>query len=193
VSHLGIQSAILSHESVTKMPSITLNHRFATVEDIPILLPLINQAYRGHHGQAGWSSEGHLLDGARAEQQELIDTITSPGSYALLGLVDRTIIASMRTEVFDDHAYFSMLAVNPLWQSQGIGRKMFAEIERWCHEEHNIHRFTINVLVQRQDLIDFYQRMGYRDTGKRTPIELIHSPSKPKVEGLIVQGMEKQI
>ena len=41
--------------------------RFATHEDVPAIVGLVESAYRGESSQAGWTTEADLLDGQRTD------------------------------------------------------------------------------------------------------------------------------
>jgi ribosomal protein S18 acetylase RimI-like enzyme len=62
-----------------------------------------------------------------------------------------------------------MFAVRPGWQGRGRGREILAEAERLAREEWGAVTMVMTVLVQRLDLIAWYQRRGYRLTGRIRP------------------------
>jgi len=57
-----------------------------------------------------------------------------------------------------------MLAVEPSWQGRGLGRRMIAAAEEHCRTRGCKH-MDLAVLSLRPELLPFYRRMGYAETG----------------------------
>ena len=55
----------------TETPMGGLRH--ATTADIPAIVTLMNRAYRGEGGEAGWSHEITYIDGSRTSERLLRD------------------------------------------------------------------------------------------------------------------------
>jgi ribosomal protein S18 acetylase RimI-like enzyme len=64
--------------------------------------------------------------------------------------------------------YLSMLAVAPATQARGVGRQLLAHAEGYARQ-HGCQRISISVLSARPELLAWYERHGYRRTGKREP------------------------
>ena len=62
-----------------------------------------------------------------------------------------------------------MVSVSPSLQRAGVGRALLAEAERVISLDWGLPRATMTVIVQRDTLIAWYLRRGYRRTGVITP------------------------
>jgi ribosomal protein S18 acetylase RimI-like enzyme len=87
----------------------------------------------------------------------------------LLAEYDGQLLASCHVEWLDDSAYFGMFAVDPLQQGGGLGKVVLAEAERIARDEWHCRTIHMTVIVQRDELIAWYQRRGYRRTGEHKP------------------------
>jgi GNAT superfamily N-acetyltransferase len=157
-----------------------LTFREATQADVESLVTLIESAYRGESSRGGWTTEADLLEGQRTDSDGVLAVLTTPGSRMLVAERDRPagegrgreIVACCQLEqrgpVGDTVGYFGMFAVRPGQQGAGVGRQVLAEAERrargWGASE-----MHMTVIVQRTDLIAYYERRGYRRTGEISP------------------------
>ncbi len=62
-----------------------------------------------------------------------------------------------------------MLTVKPTAQSAGLGRQMLEASERWAIDHWASRSMQLTVVVQRVELIAWYERHGYTRTGQRKP------------------------
>ena len=139
---------------------------FASQQDAEQLADLINSAYRGETSQLGWTSEADLLAGARTSSQEICQTLTKPDNFILIAKNDiGLIIASISIERQHDYAYLSQLAVNPSLQAQGIGKTLLQNAETFAAKNWPVIGCKMSVISCRSELIAFYQRRGYQQTG----------------------------
>lgn len=53
----------------------------ALLEDIPALTTLINSAYRGETSKKGWTTEAHLLEGKRTNEEEMTEILQDSKIY----------------------------------------------------------------------------------------------------------------
>jgi len=143
--------------------------RAATAADIPAVVALVESAYRGESGLRGWTTETHLLDGQRTDAQDVGEAITRPDSLVLLAEFDGTLVSCCHLEKQDGAAYFGMFAVDPSRQTGGIGKQVIAEAERVARARWGVDRMRMTVIVQREELIAFYERRGYVRTGQSKP------------------------
>jgi ribosomal protein S18 acetylase RimI-like enzyme len=65
--------------------------------------------------------------------------------------------------------YIGMFAVQPGGQGKGVGRALLAEVERVSRDELGRREARMTVLVQRTELIAWYERRGYQRTGEHEP------------------------
>ena len=65
--------------------------------------------------------------------------------------------------------YLGLLTVSPTLQSGGIGRQLLDAAEEWASEHWASQSVHMTVIVQRVELIAWYERSGYVRTGERKP------------------------
>jgi ribosomal protein S18 acetylase RimI-like enzyme len=66
-------------------------------------------------------------------------------------------------------SHIGMFAVRPALQGSGVGRQLLAEAERVARAEQDALRIKMTVIEQRRELIAWYERRGYRETGATEP------------------------
>jgi ribosomal protein S18 acetylase RimI-like enzyme len=143
--------------------------RDADASDADALLALIESAYRGDASRVGWTTEADLLEGPRIEAEGLLDVIDTPGSRLLVVERDGVLVACCQLQRRDDNAHFGMFAVRPTLQGAGLGKVIIAEAERIARESWGAREMQLTVISLRGDLIGWYERRGYRRTGRTTP------------------------
>lgn len=149
--------------------------RKATAADTDAIVALVNSAYRGESSRKGWTTEADLLDGARTEIADIIKLISTEGSIILLaeqnGVAGLQLLGSVHLErtIDDDKtcaAFLGMFAVDPVQQAGGIGKQMIAEAEVLVQQEWGAQKMLMDVIPIRSELIAFYERRGFKRTGK---------------------------
>lgn len=138
----------------------------ATLQDIPALNILINSAYRGETSKKGWTTEANILEGKRTNEEELTETILNPKNTILKYTENGEIIGSVLFVEKEHQLYLGMLTVSPELQNSGIGKKMLAEAENHA-KILGLSSIIMTVISVREELIAWYKRHGYIDTGKR--------------------------
>ncbi|MFE1753573.1 GNAT family N-acetyltransferase [Streptomyces anandii] len=158
-------------ESAATVPSAAtaLVFRDATDADVDTLVALIESAYRGDSSRAGWTTEADILEGQRTDPEGVLEVIKSPDSRLLTVERDGRVVACCQLEHRGAHAYFGMFAVSPALQGAGLGKVVIAEAERLVSETWGATEMHMTVITVREDLIAWYERRGYRRTGKTTP------------------------
>ncbi|MFJ9420089.1 GNAT family N-acetyltransferase [Streptomyces sp. NPDC101227] len=152
------------------MPSTSeLTFRTAVDADIPELVGLIESAYRGDASRAGWTTEADLLEGQRTDPDGVAAVVRNDTGRLLLAERDGELIACCQLEHRGDHAYFGMFAVRPALQGGGLGKVIIAEAERTAQALWDAREMRMTVIRQREELIAWYERRGYRRTGELTP------------------------
>ncbi|MET9420491.1 GNAT family N-acetyltransferase [Streptomyces sp. NPDC006540] len=149
--------------------SAELTYRDAAEADVTALVALIESAYRGEASRAGWTSEADILGGQRTDPQGVREVITAPGSRLMIVERDGEPVACCQLEHRGEAAYFGMFAVRPDLQGAGLGRRIIAEAERSVRETWGVAEMHMTVISVREDLIAWYERRGYRRTGRMTP------------------------
>jgi len=143
-----------------------LHFRAATEDDVPELVSLIESAYRGDSSRAGWTTEADLLDGRRTDAEAVSAVVAAPHGTLLTAWRDGRLVACCQLEHRGAHAYFGMFAVRPDRQGGGLGKAVLAEAERVARAEWGVAEMQMSVIVQREDLIAWYERRGYARTGR---------------------------
>lgn len=140
----------------------------ATLDDIPLLLILLNSAYRGESSKQGWTTEAHLIAGdVRTDEKNLSEIINQPGSV-MLKYTDALgeITGCVNLQQHDAKIYLGMLSVSPHLQGSGIGKQLLFAAEEYA-KHHQFDFIYMTVISARVELIEWYKRHGYYDTGKR--------------------------
>lgn len=136
--------------------------------DVVELSLLINAAYRGESSKKGWTTEGNLLEGKRTDEEELLTILSTPNQYLFKFSRDKKIIGSVLLINKGSILYLGMLTVSPELQNSGIGKQLLL-----AAEEHarllNLNTIQMTVIGIREELLAWYFRNGYIDTGLRAP------------------------
>ncbi|MFF1440169.1 GNAT family N-acetyltransferase [Streptomyces sp. NPDC058295] len=143
--------------------------RDAVDADVDALVALIESAYRGDASRAGWTTEADILQGQRTDPDGVLAVIKAPDSRLLTVEQQGRIVACCQLEHRGGHAYFGMFAVSPAVQGGGLGKTVMAEAERQAREYWGVTEMHMTVISVREDLIAWYERRGYRRTGRMTP------------------------
>ena len=138
----------------------------ATLQDIPALNTLINSAYRGETSKKGWTTEANILEGKRTNEEELTETILNPKNTILKYTENDKIIGSVLLVEKEHQLYLGMLTVSPELQNSGIGKQLLAEAETHA-KALGLSSIIMTVISVREELIAWYKRHGYVDTGER--------------------------
>jgi ribosomal protein S18 acetylase RimI-like enzyme len=171
----------------------TLRYRIAELDDVPAVVALVNSAYRGDTSRLGWTTEADLLDGQRTDAAEVGELVTTPASLVLLCQQGEQLLGSVHLAWRDDAAYLGMFTVRPGWQGRGIGKRFLTEAERTVRERFGARCLRMTVIDRRDELIAFYQRRGYRRTGRFNPFPDDVRYGIPKVAGLRMELLEKPL
>lgn len=150
------------------MPELEI--RDAGPADIPALHRLIESAYRGEASRDGWTTEADLLDGQRTDPDDLADILADPKQVLLTAWRDAVLIGCVRIEDRGKGTgYFGMLSVAPTLQGGGLGRRLVEAAHAALADRFGARRVRISVFPQRETLIGWYQRLGYRLTADTLP------------------------
>ena len=165
-----------------------MNITKATSEDIPKLETLINSAYRGEESKKGWTTEADLLEGKRINAEELEIIITTPDAVILKCINEDDIIGCVYLKKNDNKMYLGMLTVSPTLQAGGIGKKILNASEEYTAQQ-KCDAIEMRVISIRYELIAWYQRHGYHDTGRKIPFinELVLNVQKQPLEFIVME------
>ena len=146
----------------------------STKNDVAAIALLVNSAYRGDSSKKGWTTEADLLDGSRTDQASLIKMIETPGSVILkCNDKDGQLQGCVYLHKKQDKLYLGMLTVSPELQARGIGKQLLAAAETRAKQT-GCTGITMTVISFRHELIAWYERHGYQQTGETQPF-----PSDP--------------
>ena len=144
--------------------------RDAVAADIPALHTLIESAYRGETSRAGWTTEADLLDGQRTDPEDLSDILADPKQTLLSAWRgDEPVGCILIADRGVGTGYFGMLSVSPTLQGGGLGRRLVEAAQAALADRFGARRVRISVFPQRETLIGWYERLGYRLTGDTLP------------------------
>lgn len=164
----------------------------ATLEDVTPLEKLINSAYRGETSKKGWTTEANLLEGKRITKDELAEIIQNKENTILKFTNIDTIIGCVLLVNKGNKLYLGMLTVSPELQNSGIGKKLLQEAEVHALAL-SLPKIVMTVISIREELIAWYSRHGFVDTGVREPFPLNDSDAIIANQPLEFIVMEKII
>lgn len=141
--------------------------RQARINDAAAIADMVNRAYRPA-GEGGWTHEARLVAGQRTSEEQVLELIAS-GSEILLMHSGGRIISCVNVRHSQGACELGMLATDPSFQEGGIGKKMLANAEAFACTKYPVRLFTISVLSSRIELLAFYERRGYVQTGESAP------------------------
>ena len=169
--------------------------RDAVTADVPALVALIESAYRGEPSRAGWTTEVDLLDGRRTDTDDVSGVISAGDSSVLVAEIDGELVGCCNVRrLADGTGYFGMFAVRPGLQGKGVGRALVERAELQAHQEWGCSTMGIQVIKQRDELIAWYERLGYSRTGEMLPFPYGDTRfGIPKREDLEFAVLTKQI
>jgi ribosomal protein S18 acetylase RimI-like enzyme len=157
----------------------------ATVTDIDAIKNLLNNAYRGEASKKGWTSEAHLITGnTRTDDKDLSNIMLKQGSVFLKYTNEQQqIVACVNLQQQGNKIYLGMFSVAPQLQGGGIGKQILQAAEEYTRYLHCTSIY-MSVVSVRTELINWYKRNGYADTGERKPFV------EDEVSGKHLQSLE---
>lgn len=170
----------------TSLPSF----RCASKLDAGKIALLVNRAYRPSPHERGWTHEADLVGGRRTTEAQVL-SLFCPQSSILLAHHDAEIIACVHIKSSECAAEIGMLAIDPGYQAQGLGKLMLGYAELHAMEHFGATAFKISVLSSRLELTAFYERRGYTRTGQTMAYPVSAGIGEPIVDGLRVETMTK--
>jgi ribosomal protein S18 acetylase RimI-like enzyme len=143
----------------------------AAVVDAAELNDLVNSAYRGDSSRQGWTTEADLLDGSRVTPDLMAEILAKSDTTILKYVEDGKILACVELRNTSGKLYLGMLTVSPTLQGKGIGKVMLQAAEAEA-KHHGCPSIFMTVISVRKELIDWYKRHGYSETGERKPFNM---------------------
>ena len=174
-----------------------LHFHKAELVDAQDIATLINSAYRGETSRAGWTTEADILDGLRTTTQEIASIVKRDDAFIFVGVLRDQIVATICCEKQDAYgrniAHLGMIAVKPTLQSKGHGTTMIQAAEAMTMREWRVVGFHMAVITLREELIAFYERLGYARSGEFKNFPENSKLWQPKVTGLTLEYLVKII
>jgi ribosomal protein S18 acetylase RimI-like enzyme len=169
----------------------------AVETDFSAIIDLVNAAYRGNGASASWNIEAGIIEGTRLTDSLLREDLAeNPHAHFLVHRdpSDGSILGTVWLEPENEGVwYLGLLTVRPALQNQQLGRRLLSSAEDFARER-GARSIRMGVLSVRDTLIAWYQRRGYRLTGKTEPFPYGDSRfGTPLREGLEFALLEKQL
>lgn len=145
-----------------------ITFRKAEMTDAQKISDLVNSAYRGDSSKVGWTTEADLLGGQRTDLEKIQEMLANPKGRFELAMDGENILGCVYLSKEESSVYFGMLTVNPYLQNKGTGKLLLNRLEELAREW-GYKQIRMTVISVRQELIDYYERRGYKRTGKTEP------------------------
>lgn len=197
----GLPSPSPSPAALSLLQSVRF--RLAVESDAPQLSALVNSAYRGESAKAGWTYESDLLGGQRTDAEELSAIIRAEDQRLLLAVStpasgeegeDEIVGSVCLQRKSPSVGYIGMLVVKPVLQASGLGRRLLVAGEQWQAHQWGVTAIEMTVIHQRAELIAWYMRRGYADTGRQEAFPMTDVKfGLPKVNDLHFVVLQKRV
>ena len=163
---------------------MTVTFRKASLNDLPVLVNLINCAYR-NDGANSWTNEKQIVSGQRITLEQLKDGLKQSNfelwvmashlpNVEIQGCIGLTLKGTSEE--------IGTFCIDPQLQNTGLGRQLLAFAEKYLNQYHaEVQTLEMDVLSVRPELIEFYERCGYFKTGKITPYPVNANVGQPLV------------
>lgn len=140
----------------------------ADIEDIEDIVALLNYSYRGDRSRKGWTTETDLIGGeVRTDIRDVTAVMQMPESvFLIIRAADGTLEGCVNLRKTANKAYLGMFSVLPEKQGKGLGKRLMHKAEDWSRS-HSCDVLYMHVISLREELIAWYERLGYADTGAR--------------------------
>ncbi|HUA60132.1 MAG TPA: GNAT family N-acetyltransferase [Verrucomicrobiae bacterium] len=154
--------------------------RRAVAADAAALTDLINRAFR---------VEEFFVYGDRITLPE-VEAFLERGEFLAID-AEQGLVGCVYLEIRSERAYFGLLSIDPARQRAGIGRRLIEAAEARARERGCAY-MDLQIVNLREELPEFYERLGYRVTGEAPFPE--HVPTKlpchfVKMSKLLVESL----
>jgi ribosomal protein S18 acetylase RimI-like enzyme len=151
----------------------TLTFQPAQLHQADAIATLVNSAYRGEVSKLGWTTEADLLDGIRTSPNAISEIIHSGDEYLLTANHQGELVGCCLISRYSPtDAYVGMVSVKPNQQGQQLGRQLLAHAELVAQTHFKATHTRMTVISVRAELIAWYERRGYMQTGEREPFPM---------------------
>ena len=164
--------------------------KIAVEADIALINELLNISYRGEASKKGWTTEAGLIAGnTRTNESMIKNLMQQPGSVFLKYTnEDDRITGCVNLQQHDKKMYLGMFCVSPQLQGIGIGKQILNAAEEYALQ-FGCTAIYMSVISARNELISWYNRRGYADTGKIIPFEedIVSGKHLQKLEFMVLE------
>ncbi|KAH9901793.1 putative N-acetyltransferase, GNAT family [Xylariomycetidae sp. FL2044] len=193
----------------------TLHFRVANPDDAPQIQSLVQSAFRAEDTREAWTADMALGATFTVSVADISKVIAlprdsgailiafaspypspshSPSSSEQQQQQQKSPIASVEVHRRPpDLARICMLAVDQRHQQAGVGRRVLAHAEQFCAREWGVRRMGLNAVSTRKQLIRWYARCGYKDTGTTSPFPRERFDELELPEDLCFVELEKEL
>ena len=153
-----------------KLVFSNLNIAIATVADVIAIKDLLNSAYRGESSKQGWTTEANLITGDTRTDENIVKEIMQKTDSVFLKYSGerQQITGCVNLQQHNDKIYLGMFSVSPQLQDGGIGKQLLKAAEEYAAHLHCTSVY-MHVVSLRSELINWYKRHGYVETGETKP------------------------
>jgi len=162
----------------------------ASIADAEAITDLVNKAYRPVPGAEGWTHESVLVSGSRVDREAVVSAIQT--STVLIGSCGQEPVGCVQIEMKGKTAHIGMLAVAPSVQASGIGSLLLKRAEAFSVKNHDAELAVLIVIAVRVELIEFYLRRGYLQTGEQLPYPVDSGVGAPVKEAMLLTKLQKR-
>jgi ribosomal protein S18 acetylase RimI-like enzyme len=163
--------------------------RRATRADVASIVSLTDAAYRGE-GLGGWTTEAHLVGVRRIDAEGVEKVLEGLDRMIIVAEIDGNLAGCVELAKQGHRATLGMLAVRPKLQGRGLGSAIIREAERICRDEWGTKVVRLEVLHMRNDILVWYDRLGYKPNGERAPFpygnERVGIPKRDDLEFIVL-------
>ena len=135
--------------------------RFATSDDIPQLVEVINRAY---------VVEAALVHGLRVDRMDVRGRLNEPNTWFLV--IDAgsdenpgKLAGCVCLHCDGQRGHIGLLSVDPDFQRRGLGGLLLRAAESLCARNMGCAQIELEVVSLREELFGFYASMGYERAG----------------------------
>lgn len=164
----------------------------ASHDDIAAIELLVNNTYRGDGARKGWTHEADLINGPRIDAESIAAILDDNTKTIFKYTGNGQIIGCVCLERNGNHIYLGMLTTNPTLQGKGIGKALLQAGEQYASQL-GCTLIEMTVITDRTELIAWYERNGYKNTGKVKPFPADNPKVGTPVKRLEFVVLEKAI
>ena len=139
------------------------NIRLARTKDIQHIVELINTAYRSNQG---WTHEHDIVSGDRINMAQLSELLARPDFELYVLEKHDQVIGCIGLTILEDSIEIGSFAIDPTQQNSGYGRTLLEFAEQYTKYRTSFKKLRMSVLNVRTELIAYYERRGYSQTGE---------------------------